>query len=330
MPDTPIRRDPHAPSISVVIATYNRAPLLDDCLRHLAQQEFRPGDDVIIVNNGSTDHTAAVLARHSRSFPVPLHEIDETRPGKSHALAAGLAKASADVIALTDDDVNVSPEWLATLRQAFTDPELALAGGPVAPRWETPAPRWLAGGSSEHTRFNAPLALLNYGPSACPLGERTLLGANMAIRRRVLESVGGFATHLGKLRGTLLSGEDHDLCQRVQAAGYRALYIPPAVVHHWVPRGRMRLGYFLSWFYWSGITNARLDAATPARGRQWLGVPGYLAKRGVLSLLGSLAAAASGHFSRAVDRALDVAFAVGYASARWRLSAARAGTSEAS
>jgi glucosyl-dolichyl phosphate glucuronosyltransferase len=318
-----------APTISVVIATYNRAGLLDDCLSHLARQRFVHGDEVVVANNGSTDSTPEVLARHAPVFPVPLRIVDEARPGKSHALSAALASVTADIVAFTDDDVNVSSSWLAVLRQAFGDEQLALAGGPVAPRWEAKAPRWLEGGTSQHSRFNAPLALLNYGPARCPLGPRTFLGANMAVRREVLQGVGGFAPHLGKLRGTLLSGEDHDLCQRVQEAGHSALYIPEAIVHHWVPRARMRLGYFLSWFYWSGITNARLDAGLASAERRWLGVPPYLARRGVTSLLASVSAAASGRFSRAVDRALDVAFAIGYASGRWKPAQVELEASEA-
>ena len=81
--------------------------------------------------------------------------------------------------------------------------------------------------------------MLNYGDTEAILGSRTLLGANMAVRRLVLHELGGYATHLGKLRGTLLSGEDHDLCQRVQSAGYEARYLPNARVYHWVPAQRM-------------------------------------------------------------------------------------------
>src|SRR5438445_582224 len=81
----------------------------------------------------------------------------------------------------------------------------------------------------------SPLALLDYGSSTVDLGARTVIGANMAVRRSVFVQVGGFAPHLGKLRGTLLSGEDRELCRRVQAAGFRAVYCPAAGVRHWVP-----------------------------------------------------------------------------------------------
>ena len=91
--------------------------------------------------------------------------------------------------------------------------------------------------------MSSPLALLHYG-EAQDLGRRTAVGANMAVRRSVFEALGGFAPHLGKRRGTLLGGEDHDFCQRAVAAGYRCEYRPELRVRHWVPAERTRLPLF--------------------------------------------------------------------------------------
>ena len=73
---------------SVIIATYNRADLLDECLQHLARQPFSNGDEVLIADNGSTDDTAAVVAHRAARFPVALSRIVVPTPGKSHAVAA--------------------------------------------------------------------------------------------------------------------------------------------------------------------------------------------------------------------------------------------------
>jgi hypothetical protein len=168
-------------------------------------------------------------------------------------------------------------------------------------------------------RLGAPLGLLDYGPLETALGSRTLLGANMAVRRSVLQQVGGYATHLGKLRGTLLSGEDHELCGRIQAAGFGARYLPEARVFHWVPAARMRLTYFLQWFYWSGITNATIEGGQPSAGRTLLGLPAHLVRQFASGVLGAVSAAARGRLPGAVDRALDSAFAAGFAAQRWGL-----------
>jgi hypothetical protein len=134
--------------------------------------------------------------------------------------------------------------------------------------------------------------------------------------------IGGFAPHLGKLRGTLLSGEDYDFCRRVQAAGFRAVYCPEMRVHHFVPANRVRASYVLDWFFWSGITNAELDetSGAPRRpGRSIAGLPLYLVRRFVAALASAPWAMLTGHLDAALDRAADAAFAAGYASKSWGL-----------
>jgi glycosyltransferase involved in cell wall biosynthesis len=306
-------------SVSVIIATFNRATLLETCLSYLARQPFAAGDEIVVVDNGSTDRTARVVADAAYRFPVPVRYVYEPKPGKSEALARALDVAEGDVFAFTDDDVFVGAEWLAAIRERMRDESVALMGGPVAALWGRTPPRWLRSAENGDGRLSAPLALLNYGSAIVDLGPRTVLGANMAARRDVMLQVGGFARHLGKLRGTLLSGEDHDLCRRVQAAGLRAVYDPAAPVRHWVPSERMRIGYYVSWFFWSGITHASLDAG-PVTGRSIRGVPLYLLKRAALAGPAAVAAAAVGNLTGAVERIIDIAFAAGYTVQRWRQS----------
>jgi hypothetical protein len=171
--------------VSVIIATYNRAALLDDCLAHLEAQRLVAGDEIIVVDNGSTDTTAAVVARHQRSSTTPLRLLHEARPGKSHAIARALAAAAGDLLVFTDDDVNVGAGWLDAIRAAMSDPAIAVAGGPVAARWEPAVPSWFRRAIAQHARLGAPIALLDYGARRVELGERTLLGANLAVRRDV-------------------------------------------------------------------------------------------------------------------------------------------------
>ena len=306
-------------TVSVIVATYNRASLLDECLDHLARQPFGAGDELIVVDNGSTDETRAVLERHRFTFPGHLTRLEEPRAGKSHALTSALSVATGDILAFTDDDVNVAPGWLESVRVTMADASIGLMGGRVDPRWERRPPSWLKPTEETYGRLTSPLALLNYG-SPLDLGARTVLGANMAVRRDVIATVGGFATHLGKRRGTLLSGEDADLCARVQAAGFRAVYDPHAVVEHWVPANRMRLLYFARWFFWSGITNAALEGPGNHGGRDVLGVPRYLIGRLAGSIAKAATATVTGRSARAVEGLVDVAFVAGYAAQRWGLT----------
>ena len=307
-------------SISVVIATYNRAPLLERTLEQLGGQAFRPGDEVIVVDNGSTDATPQVIARAAQRFTVPLRHLRETRPGKTPAMIAGIGVARGEILALTDDDVFAGPEWIPTMRRLFEDPSIDLVGGRIDPRWERPAPSWLhIEQPGRYGRLASPLALLHYG-DAQPLGERTALGANMAIRTSVLQSLGGFAPHLGRHRGTLLCGEDHDLCQRAVAAGFRCEYRPELRVDHWVPAERTRLGYFLRWFFWSGVTDATLRSTDPRRHGRLEGTVRHYLFRHLLAAPGmAVWAAVTGGKADAAARAMDAAFALGYIAQRLRM-----------
>jgi len=311
-------------TVSIIVASYNRAELLDDCLAHLARQTFEDGDEMIVVDNGSTDETGPVVLAHASGFPVPLHYLVEHRAGKSHALNTALEIARGRVLAFTDDDVNVSTSWLAEIRRALADPDVGVTGGPVLPRWEHAPPRWLAfDDPAPHTpaspfgHLGAPLALLSYGPEATVLGPRTLLGANMAARREVLDRLGGFASHLGKKRGTLLSGEDHDLCARAQEAGFKAVYVPSACVYHWVPADRLRIRYFLNWFFWSGITYAALEDNARSHMRSIAGIPGFIVRRLGSGVAHAVTSAALGRGTAAVAAMTDAAFATGYAARCW-------------
>jgi glucosyl-dolichyl phosphate glucuronosyltransferase len=301
--------------ISVLIATHNRTSLLRPTLERLSLQAFHPGDEVIIVDNASTDDTAEVITRAAERFPVPLRGRYDASPGKATALNAAAEEAHGDVFALTDDDVLVAADWIETIRGLFGDPSMALVGGRVDPNWQQPAPAWLeVEQNGKYARMSSPLALLHYG-EAQQLGHRTAVGANMAVRRSVFEALGGFAPHLGKKRGTLLGGEDHDLTQRAVSAGYRCEYRPELRVRHWVPAERMRLRYFLRWFFWSGISSAVIETSTNGTAAP---SPLYLLREFLIGATSAPVQAIAGRGRVGARRAMDAAFALGYLTVRVR------------
>jgi GT2 family glycosyltransferase len=311
-------------SISVVIATYNRASLLRATLDQLSRQVYEPGDEVIVVDNGSTDATPQVIAQAAQRFPVRLLAMHETRNGKGPALNAGFGAAHGSILALTDDDVLVADDWIPTIREIFTEPSIALVGGRVDPNWERPAPTWLHIERNGHfTAMASPLGLQNYGPSAQPLGERTAIGANMAVRRTVYEHVGGVSALLSPQSGTLIRAEDHEFCVRVRAAGYRCEYRPQLHVRHWVPLSRTHLGYVVRWFFWSGVAHAILGSDDPVRDNGTRrAIPYYFVKNFFRTSLTAVYELAKGNRANAAAAAAQAAFALGYVAqckARWSL-----------
>ena len=312
-------------SISVVIPTYNRASLLGATLDQLSRQAYQPGDEVIVVDNGSTDATPQVIAQAAQRFPIRLLAMHEAKNGKGPALNAGLGAAQGWILALTDDDVLVADNWIPTIREIFTEPSIALVGGRVDPNWERPAPTWLRIERNGHfTAMASPLGIQNYGPSAQPLGERTAIGANMAVRRTVCEHVGGVSMRLAPQSRTLIRAEDHEFCVRVRAAGYRCEYRPQLHVRHWVPVSRMNFGYFVRWFFWSGVAHAILGSDDPVRyNGTRRAIPYYFVKNFFRTSLTAVSELAKGRRANAAAAATQAAFALGYIAqckARWSLS----------
>jgi glycosyltransferase involved in cell wall biosynthesis len=259
---------------SVVIATFNRAPLLAETLDALAAQLSPPGGfEVIVADNGSTDATAGVVRAAAARLPIEYLRV--ATPGKSHAVNAAIARARGDLLVFTDDDVVPVPGWLNAWTRAFADTGADFGAGRILPRWAVDPPRWMS------PALYGVLAVPDNGTTRLvghDLATRGVMpiGANMAIRRAVLDRVGGWRTDLGKLRGTLRTGEDHELFLRLVQSGARGLYEPTALVHHHVPTSRLTRAYFREWFFGNGRTVAQLESEYPSTTRRLAGVPRYL------------------------------------------------------
>ena len=231
--------------VSVLIGTYNRAPRLRTALAALLAQSGDVRWEVIVVDNNSSDDTAGVVAEMAASSSGRLRYAFEGRQGKSHALNTGLTLARGEILAFTDDDVRVAPDWLLQLRHSFTaHPTVDYIGGRVLPEWTAPPPPWLT------TAHWSPLALQDYGDTLQPVGaERAvcLVGANIAYRRGVFGRVGEFTPALGRTGDGIGSTEDHDLQLRIWRAGMRGLYDPEIVVHADVTADRLERDYHRRW-----------------------------------------------------------------------------------
>jgi glycosyltransferase involved in cell wall biosynthesis len=249
-------------SISVLICTYNRSALLRETLAalHTMRAPDACSVEIIVVDNNSTDETAAVVAESIERARFPVILIQERQQGKSFALNAGLAAASGDVLALTDDDVLPATDWLVRIVHAFRTQDVTFVFGKVLPRWQsTPPPELL---TPQAQAIWGPLAIVDYGDTPSHYtptsrGQRLPIGANLAVLRSVLISIGGWRTDLGKVNNTLICGEDHEIFMRFRRHGYYAGYYDPEVaVRHLVPTQRLTRSYFRRWFYWHGKTIA--------------------------------------------------------------------------
>lgn len=257
-----------SPVISVVICTLNRAQYLRIALQSLVCQVVPDRFEVLVVDNGSSDSTPAV----TRDFAdaLPLRQIVEPKTGLCHARNSGWQKARGRFVAYLDDDAVAEPGWLAATVEGFAiEPGAGAVGGRVRPIWEAPQPSWL----SDH----AARALTIVDWSAIPkrltdLRQEWLVGANMAVPRRVLQEVGGFHPGLDRVGTNMLSSGDVFLQEQILIRGHPIVYHPAMAVWHVVTPSRLTKAWFRRRYYWQGVSDAvmqliRDDPAPTRRAR---------------------------------------------------------------
>jgi GT2 family glycosyltransferase len=221
--------------------------------------------EVLIVDNGSTDDTRKSVLDRVPGYPVPLRYLPEPTPGKSNAMNTGIAAANGTVLACTDDDVRVSRNWLESACEPLLENgrEHMYTGGPVRPIWSGPCPDWFPRSASN---LWGTIAILDYGPQPFVFEDehKVPLGANFAIRRDLIERVGGFVPSLGRsTTRTMLGQELPELFRRARAVGARGLYVPAMEVFHHIPTGRLTPSYCRRWWFGKGVSRARVDRRHP-------------------------------------------------------------------
>jgi GT2 family glycosyltransferase len=207
--DVPFPRQVRWPRVSVVVCSYNGARTIRDCFDGLLQIQY-PDFEVIVVDDGSTDATAAIARQYG------LRVISTRNHGLSSARNTGLAAATGEIVAYIDDDARPDPHWLTYLAATFLSTRHVGVGGPnIAPPGD---------GAIAECVANAP-----GGPIHVLLSDREaehLPGCNMAFRRAALEAVGGFDPRFRT------AGDDVDVCWRLQERGWTLGFCAAAVVWH--------------------------------------------------------------------------------------------------
>jgi GT2 family glycosyltransferase len=231
---------PALASASVVVCTnFARPVLLHRCLESLAALDY-PDYEVIVVDNRPAGSPAEDLAR--------TMVVREPRPGASAARNRGLAVARGEIVAFTDDDVEVDPGWLRALGERLgRQPDVAAVTGLAVPReLETPAQIWFEESRRLSDRSFLPLAFFLGGRfwvvhrsiedgserlvSLYAMGERG--GSwNIAFRATALRGMGGFDEALG-IGTPACGGEDLALIVELLTSGHCVGYEPSAVVYH--------------------------------------------------------------------------------------------------
>lgn len=197
------------PRVSVVVCTCNGERTISDCLDGLRRLDY-PNYEVIIVNDGSTDLTEKNVAQSG------FRLITTVNRGLSYARNVGLANATGEIVAYTDDDARPDSNWLTYLTAAFMRTGHAAIGGPnIAPAGD---------GEIADCVANAPGGPLHVLVSDTEAEH--IPGCNMAFRKSALQKIGGFDERFR------VAGDDVDVCWRLREKGLTIGFCAPAMVWH--------------------------------------------------------------------------------------------------
>ena len=251
--------------VSLILCTRNRAAALGRAMDAIAAMRFGGAWEVVLVDNGSTDVTREVIEEFAAAQSFPVRYVWQPIKGLSNARNAGLAAATGEIIAFTDDDCYAAPDFLTAITRAFAaDPSLGFVSGRIL----------LHDPDDYPTTVNTSTQPVDFAPGHY-LAPGTVKGANLAFRRVALDGAGGFDPLFGS--GALFASEDVDTAARVSRLGWTGAYDPMIVVSHHHGRKRADVPALLKAYdVGRGAYHAKLmlaDGAVGAGLRGWRGLP---------------------------------------------------------
>jgi glycosyltransferase involved in cell wall biosynthesis len=232
--------------VSVIICTRNRADRLAQTLDCLKAIEVPPGfqPEILVVDNGSTDHTAEVVRCHPVA-KIPVRYLFEPLPGVSRAKNAGLADCRGEVMLCIDDDVEPQGKWMEHMAAPLVRRECDAVVGRIELAKELCRP-WM---TPQHKSCLAVSDQTDTRPD--------LIGASMGFRRSVLDQIPGFDVELGP--GASGFWEETLFSWQMIQAGFRIQYVPDALAIHHPDPSRLLRSSWLATGRKNGASSAYID-----------------------------------------------------------------------
>ena len=252
--------------ITLCICTYNRCESLQVTLDSLllCADEFIDGDEVLVVDNNSSDATEQTVEGASELLPIKYHF--EAKQGLSAARNKALSEACADVIIFIDDDVTLSKGFFNSYRHAFSYySDVHFFGGKINVDWGGVSPYWYT--SKNLPMINGLIVYYDLGASDKEITHNSLLpyGANFALKTELVNKVGEFNEDLGVNGSQLGRGEETEYFRRALDNSFSGMYISEAVAEHRFDAQRVTISYLYRYGLQKGAAAVLLDQAVPEK-----------------------------------------------------------------
>lgn len=251
------------PAFTVAICTRNRAQPLHAVLTSIAAGEAPSVPwELVVVDNGSTDNTAAVVTGFADRLPI--RRAWQPVAGLSNARNKAVEEARGGHILWTDDDVLVRPGWLRAFADAFAaHPDAAIFGGIVLPKYEPPVVPWFAGAEDQ---LRTLLAYRNFSGAVDP--ARMPFGACYAVRMAEQRRF-AYDPELGVAPGRRIGGEETAVLEAIYAAGGRGVWVEGGIVDHIISQERQTIAYIVQFYRSHGLQHPDIPRAP-----DWLRIAG--------------------------------------------------------
>ena len=265
---------------SVVVPTRNDPARLATCLASVLEARSDSWDfEVLVMDNSDDAYRQAIADAVSACADTRVRHVAMIDAGLMAARHQGVELAKGRLVSFIDQDELLLPAWFEGVQSCMRDPKVALATGPLVPRYEARPPEWFEyfWHTDGNGRYMLPLTLFDGGDLERDIDPIWVLGGNLTVRKAVFDQVGG--SHPDSMPPDLEAFEgdgETGLTVRVRAAGFRARYSPDCAVLHAVPAARMTLEHMKRRAQYDGRVGSFTEFRRENGMGPSLGVPGVV------------------------------------------------------
>ena len=220
--------------VSVILATFKRPQLLRKTLESFCALSTHGIDwEVIVVDNAGDITTNKIVNQFKNKLPVKY--LIETTPGKNSALNKAIPEARGELFVFTDDDIIAHPLWLKEIIQGASRwPEIKIFGGTIKPFWPNIGGKILNGLKKMSPQLLCVMFAVTYEQCEHEVKPTAVLGPNMIVSRYLFDKGFKFNPEIGpnSTISKYIMGSETEFNERVARAGYKAVFLPRAVVYH--------------------------------------------------------------------------------------------------